>query len=93
MEKKILTRLGLNFVSRPKRLLSTFSNLSSDRSALHADFAPDLFKERILAEVDQIRIAQEEAEAEARKPQPIFVVPEEQPAAPPGSDDTRPPDE
>lgn len=38
------------------------------------------------------RIAQEEAEAEIRKPQPIFVVPEEQPAAPPGSDGT-PPDE
>ena len=29
------------------------------------------------------RIAQEEAEAEIRKPHPIFVVPEEQPAAPP----------
>jgi hypothetical protein len=39
------------------------------------------------------RIAQEEAEAEARKPQPIFVVPEGQPAAPPGSDDTQPPDD
>jgi hypothetical protein len=39
------------------------------------------------------RIAQEEAEAEARKPQPIFVVPEGQPAAQPGSDDTQPPDE
>jgi hypothetical protein len=38
------------------------------------------------------RIAQEEAEAEIRKPQPIFVVPEGQPAAPPDSDGT-PPDE
>ena len=34
------------------------------------------------------RIAQEEAEAETRKPHPIFVVPEEQPAPPPGSDGT-----
>jgi hypothetical protein len=38
------------------------------------------------------RMAQQEAEAEIRKPQPIFVVPEEQPAAPPGGDGT-PPDE
>ena len=37
------------------------------------------------------RIAQEEAEAETRKPQPIFVVPEEPPAAQPGSG-TQPPD-
>jgi len=39
------------------------------------------------------RIAQEEAEAEARKPQPVFVVPEEEPAAQPGSDGTQPPDQ
>jgi hypothetical protein len=39
------------------------------------------------------RIAHEEAEAEARKPQPIFVVPEEQPAAQPGSDGAPPTDE
>ena len=38
------------------------------------------------------RIAQEEAKIEARKPQPIFVVPEEQPAAP-GDEGAQPPDE
>jgi hypothetical protein len=37
------------------------------------------------------RIAQEEAEAEARKPQPIFVVPPEQPAA--GNDVAPPPED
>ena len=39
------------------------------------------------------RIAQEEADAEVRKPQPIFVVPEEQPARSPGGDDAPPPEQ
>ena len=39
------------------------------------------------------RIAQEDAEAELREPQPIFVVPEEDPASGPGADDLLPPDQ
>lgn len=39
------------------------------------------------------RIAQEDAEAELREPQPIFVVPEEDPASSPGADDLPPPDQ
>ena len=38
------------------------------------------------------RIAQEEAESEARKPQPIFVVPEAEAEAGPGDEGTPPAD-
>jgi hypothetical protein len=37
------------------------------------------------------RIAQEEAEAEARKPQPVFVVPDESPASDDSTQQTPPP--